>query len=181
MQANEDARHRSAGLRFFAAILGALLLSWDASAVDETEVAVTARAESAASDLAGSLRSLSSSLRSAQPSTKPPEEFTAADNDAQIEAGAKIQIAEMAEQLDLLAAMLGAGADRDETKALVQSLTQRAATLSRLGQRTSQPLLPTEQHQALLKLWGDVEMLSASRSAALTPSADAAAEAVPPE
>lgn len=172
MEASENGSRRGGVLRSFAAILAALLLTWDASALDETEVAVTARAESAASDLADSLRSLSGSLQAAQPSTKAPEVFTAADNDAQIEAGAKVQLAAMSEQLDLLAAMLAAGADREETSALVQSLTQRAATLSRLGQRTSQPLLPAEQHQALLKLWADVERLSASPSVATSPAPD---------
>jgi hypothetical protein len=78
----------------------------------------------------------------------------------------------MAEELDQLSAALASGKDPEATTALIQGLRRRGAVLSRLGQRTNQPLIPSELQNALMQLWSDVEKLPASGSVAATPVAD---------
>ncbi len=152
------------------AILSGLLIAGDVRGVDnemvdESAVDVAVQAKVSAENLADSLRSLEGSMQTTDPSVKVEGTFTAADNDALIEAAAKAQLSGIADDLDLLSSMLAAGADAEETKPLLQNLTQRAAILGRLGQRTSQPLIPTAQQQALMQLWREVEALSVSSPA----------------
>jgi hypothetical protein len=134
------------------------------SEADAAALEASARAQVAAGDLAASLRSVEGSLRSSEPIAAAPETLTKEDNDRLIESAVKDQLAQTADELDQLSAALAAGADPELTKALVESLSRRAASLSQLGSRTDQPLIPTEQLEALRQLWSEVQALSVTDS-----------------
>ncbi len=147
-------------------------------AVDDTPTDIAARAEVSASDLANSLTWVATSMRTTGPTAMADGQLTAAENDALIESAAKVQLTGMAEELDQLSTALSSGNNPEATRALLQRLRGRAAALSRLGQRTNQPLVPPELQSELMKLWSDVEKLSVSSSVVATPVADPVIEIV---
>jgi hypothetical protein len=117
---------------------------------------VSARAEVAAADLAESLRSVESTLRSAGPVGPRKGSLTEEENARVIEAAMKEHLAQMTVQLELLSNALAAGQDV-EAKAMLDSLRWRVAEVSQLGQRTDQLMIPPDQLQALRELWKDIE------------------------
>ena len=183
MQAN---RRRMIEASALVAILAVVVMGWEARnagaqadalaagevAVDDTPADIAARAEASASDLATSLSWVATSMKTAGPTAKTSGQLTEAENDALVESAAKAQLTGMAAELDQLSAALASGQNPEATKALLQGLRRRGAMLSRLAQRTNQPLIPSELQAALMKLWNDVEKLSVSGSVAATPVAD---------
>jgi hypothetical protein len=139
---------------------------------DDAPAQVAARARASASDLASSLSWVASSLRTASPPAMANGQVTPEENDALIESAAKAQLLGMAEELDQLSAMLSSAKNPEGTRAMLQRLRGRAATLSRLGQRTNQPLIPSEMDAELMKLWSDVEKLSTSTAVVAAPADD---------
>jgi len=187
MQAN---RRRMTKAGALGAILAVIVMGWEARradaqvdvsaadgvAVDDAAVDVAARVQASASDLATSLSWVATSMRTAGPTAMADGQLTAAENDALIESAAKVQLTGMAEELDQLSAALASGQNPDATRALLQSLRRRGAVLSRLGQRTNQPLVPSELQGELMRLWSDVEKLSVSSAVVATPVGGAQAE-----
>ena len=157
---------------------GARAAADELQVVDDTEVAISAKAEASATELAASLRSLGNSLRTAPPIANENKVLSAEEHDALVEAGVKAQLAGLADELELLSAALASDADPALQKALLASVNRRASSLSRLGARPARPSLPPGLHTELLALWSDVQALSATR-AAPAPAADAPVEAAP--
>ena len=187
MQAN---RRRMTKAGALGAILAVVVMGWEARnagaqadalaagevAVDDTPADIAARAEASASDLATSLSWVATSMKTAGPTAKTSGQLTEAENDALVESAAKVQLTGMAEELDQLSAALASGQNSEATKALLQSLRRRGAVLSRLGQRSNQPLIPSELQGELMRLWSDVEKLSVSSSVVATPAGGAQVE-----
>jgi len=159
------------------------LLAQDGGAVSEVAIATPAeiagRAEVAAVGLADSLRAIEGQLQTVPPLPKDPAAVSAEDNARQVEAAAKAQLGEMADELEQLSAALAAGASPEMTRALVASLYQHAAVLSQLGQRTDQPLLTPEQSAEVARQWQDVQALSAKGVAEAAAEAEAGTLTLP--
>jgi len=153
-------------------LLAALVVSAQESEVAASALETRARAEAAAVDLADALRSVAGSLRPAA-SLDGDVALTKEDNDRLIESAAKEQLAQMADELDALSAALTSGSGSEATRSWLQRLQGRAATLTELGRRTSRPVIPTEEMQALIELWRDVKALSFLEA---VPSAELAVE-----
>jgi hypothetical protein len=151
----------------------------EAVAVDESEAEITARAAVSAGELAGSVRSLESSLRSAAPAAASGGVLSAEEYDALAEAGAKQHVAGLADELEQLSAALVSGADPTAEKVLLESVSRRAAALSQLGASPGRVPIPPELQTELIALWNDVQALSVSRAAGRAPIADTAVEATP--
>jgi hypothetical protein len=148
----------------------------EAAPVDDSPARIAARAETSASDLAGSIRSLEGTLSAAPAAAPQGRAMTAAENDALVEAGIKTQLAGLADELDLLSAALASDADPEMQRVLFRSVAARAAALSRLSARPAHVEIPSELQADLLALWRDVEALSASFASGSAPMGDPAAE-----
>jgi len=161
--------------------VGARALAQEVAVADESAAEISARAEASAGELATSVRSLESSLRSAAPVAERGEVLSADQYSALVEAGAKKQLAGLANELDQLSAALASGADPAGEKALLESIAQRAGALSQLGAGPARVPIPPELQAELVALWNDVRTLSAVRpsAAAEVPAEDAQLETAP--
>ncbi len=148
---------------------------------DESAAEIAARAEVSASELAGSVRSFESSLRSAPSVAASDGVLSTEEHTALVEAGMKTQLAALAGELDQLSAALASGADPAGEKVLLESLARRAAALSQLGARSSGSGVPfpPELQSELLALWSDMKALSAKRDAAPALAVDSPIETAP--
>jgi hypothetical protein len=172
MRTVEAGSSRNRGVRAVAAILAMLAVGAWASAqeqeavvVDESTAEITARVAVSAGELAGSVRSLEGSLRSAAPAVGRGGVVSAEEYDALAEAGAKQQLARLADELEQLSTALASGADPAGEKALLESIARRAAALGQLGASPARVPIPPELQAELLALWNDVKALSENRPA----------------
>jgi hypothetical protein len=147
--------------------VGARALADEVVVADDTVAEIAARAGVSAGELAGSVRSLESSLRSAAPAAESGGVLSTEEHDALAEAGAKKQLAGLANELDQLSAALASGADPAGEKVLLENLARRAAALSQLGAGPSRIPIPPELQAELLALWRDVQALSGRRRASI--------------
>ena len=184
MSAAEPRTHQIRTLCALIAILTTLPLAapiraGEVETVEEPAAEIAARAEASASELAGSVRALERSLRTAAPVAEEGKVLSDEENDALVEAGVKRQLAGLADELDQLSAALASGKESAEAQPVLDELARRAAALSELGTRPSRVPIPSELQAELVALWRDVEALSASRVAAPVLVADPPFEAAP--
>jgi len=184
MRADEAGTSQVRAMRALVAILAMLAVGvrgWAGEFViaDDPAAEIAAEAGTSAGELATSLRSVESSLRTAAPVANSSEALSAEQYAALAEAGAKKQLAAMADELDQLSAALAMGNDPEGEKILLESVARRAAALSLLGAGPSRIPIPPELQQELLTLWNDVRALSTTRAGEPAPIAYSEDETTP--
>ncbi len=132
----------------------------DETAVELSEAEITARAQVAAVDLADSLRSVGSSLRSAGSISAGPQGLTQEENHQLVESAVKDELDRLTRDLDDLSGALAVDRNGDATATLLQSIARRKANLIALAHTTQKPLIPADELRVLAERWKDLEKLS---------------------
>jgi hypothetical protein len=169
MRADEAGTRQVRAVRALVGILAMLAVgiqTWAGEFVvaDDSSAEITAKAGTSAGELATSLRSIERSLRTAAPVAYNGDALSAEEYAALAEAGAKKELAALADELDQLSAALARGNDPEGEKLLLESVGRRAGELSLLGAGPWRIPIPSGMQAELLTLWSDVRALAATRA-----------------